>query len=64
MVRTRGMEDVPKSSQRGAGDNLPPPPTLAQAIAAMMESREEQTELMHLLVQNTARQGGQQHNER
>jgi hypothetical protein len=35
----------------------PPPPTLAQAIAAILESRDEQTELLCQLVENSARGG-------
>jgi hypothetical protein len=34
--------------------NLPPPPTLAQAIASILESCDEQTELLRQLVANTS----------
>jgi hypothetical protein len=37
--------------------NLPPPPSLAQAIASILESRDEQTELLRQLVANSARGG-------
>jgi hypothetical protein len=34
------------------GGHSSPPPTLAQVIASIRESRDEQTELLHLLVTN------------
>jgi hypothetical protein len=34
-----------------------PPPTLAQVIASIRESRDEQTELLHLPVTNSNRDG-------
>jgi hypothetical protein len=37
--------------------NLPPPPSLAQTIASILEYRDEQTELLHQLVANSARGG-------
>jgi hypothetical protein len=37
--------------------NLPPPPSLAQAIASILVSRDEQTELLHQLMANSARGG-------
>jgi hypothetical protein len=36
-----------------SGGHLSPPPTLAQVIASIRESREEQTELLCLLVTNS-----------
>jgi hypothetical protein len=49
--RRAGAEDA-----QGNG-NPPPPPTLAQAIASMLESRDEQIELLQQLVANSARGG-------
>jgi hypothetical protein len=43
-------------SAQGNG-NLPPPPSLAQAIALIRESWDEQTELLRQLVDNSARGG-------
>jgi hypothetical protein len=37
--------------------NLPPPPSLAQAIASILESRDEQTELLRQLIANSTRGG-------
>jgi hypothetical protein len=37
--------------------NPPPPPTLAQAITSILESHDEQTELIWQLVANSARGG-------
>jgi hypothetical protein len=37
--------------------NLPPPPTLSQAIASIVESRDEQTESLQQLAANSARGG-------
>jgi hypothetical protein len=43
---------------RPAHPNVPPPPpTLAQAIAGILESRDEQTKLLHHLMENSARGG-------
>jgi hypothetical protein len=51
MVNTR-------NGARPAHPNVPPsPPTLAQAIAAVLESRDEQTELLRQPVENSARGG-------
>jgi hypothetical protein len=41
-------------SAQGNG-NLPPPPSLAQAIALIRESRDEQTELLRQLVEKCSR---------
>jgi hypothetical protein len=51
-VNTHNERADPESSQAN-GPIPPPPPTLAQAIAYIMESREEQTELLRLLVNNS-----------
>jgi hypothetical protein len=40
-----------------SGGRSSPPPTLTQVIASIRESREEQTELLHLLVTNSNRDG-------
>jgi hypothetical protein len=37
--------------------NLPPPPSLAQAIASILDSRDVQTELLHQLMANSASGG-------
>jgi hypothetical protein len=44
MVNTRNVRNGAENSQ-GNG-NPPPPPSLAQAIASILESRDEQTELL------------------
>jgi hypothetical protein len=44
MVNTHNMRNGAENSQ-GNG-NPPPPPNLAQAIASILESRDEQTELL------------------
>jgi hypothetical protein len=43
-------------SAQGNG-NLPPPPSLAQEIASILESRDEQTELLHQLMANSTHGG-------
>jgi hypothetical protein len=49
------------NTRNGAGaahpNGPPPPPTLTQAIAAILESRDEQTELLHQLMENSAHGG-------
>jgi hypothetical protein len=55
MVNTHNIRAGAKNSQ-GNG-NPPPPPSLAQAITAILESRDEQTELLQQLVANSARGG-------
>jgi hypothetical protein len=55
MVNTRNVRTGAENSQ-GNG-NLPPPPSLAQAIVSILESRDEQTELLRQLVANSARGG-------
>jgi hypothetical protein len=55
MVNTRNVQNGAENSQ-GNG-NPPPPPSLAQAIASILESRDEQTELLRQLVANSARGG-------
>jgi hypothetical protein len=59
------LDDRMVNTHNGRGDpepahpnrNPPPPPTLAQAITLILESRDEQTELLRQLVANTARGG-------
>ena len=48
MVNTRGRREEPESSR---AREPPSPPSLADAIAAILASRDEQTELLRLLVQ-------------
>jgi hypothetical protein len=55
MVNTRNMQNGAKNSQ-GNG-NPPPPPSLAQAIASILESRNEQTEFLRQLVANSTHGG-------
>jgi hypothetical protein len=55
MVNTRNRWARIESAQ-GNG-NLPPPPSLAQEIALILESRDKQTELLHQLVANSVRGG-------
>jgi hypothetical protein len=55
MVNTRNGWAGPKNAQ-GNG-NPPPPPSLAQAIASILESRDEQTELLQQLMANSTHGG-------
>jgi hypothetical protein len=55
MVNTRNVQNGADNSQ-GNG-NPPPPPSLAQAIASILESRDEQTELLRQLVANSTHGG-------
>jgi hypothetical protein len=55
MVNTHNRRAGTESAQ-GNG-NPPPPPGLAQAIASILESRDEQTELLWQLVASSARGG-------
>jgi hypothetical protein len=48
MVNTHNVQNGAENSQ-GNG-NPPPPPSLAQAIASIFESRDEQTELLRQLI--------------
>jgi hypothetical protein len=51
MVNTRNVQNGAENSQ-GNG-NPPPPPSFAQTIASILESRDEQTELLRQLVTNS-----------
>jgi hypothetical protein len=55
MVNTRNRWVGAENSQ-GNG-NPPPPPSLVQAIASILESRDEQTELLQQLIANSTRGG-------
>jgi hypothetical protein len=55
MVNTRNERARAEDDQ--GNRNPPPPPTLAQAIASILESRDEKTELLWQLVANSARGG-------
>jgi hypothetical protein len=55
MVSTRDGSADAETAQQG-GHSLPPP-TLAQVIASIRESRDEQTELLRLLVINSNHNG-------
>jgi hypothetical protein len=55
MVNTCNVRNGAENSQ-GNG-NPPPPPSLAQAIASILESRDEQTELLRQLVANFTEAG-------
>jgi hypothetical protein len=55
MVNTRNVRNRAENSQ-GNG-NPPPPPSLAQAITSILESRDEQIELLRQLVANSTRGG-------
>jgi hypothetical protein len=51
MVNTR---NVPNGAENSQGNrNLPPPPSLAQAIASVLESHDVQTKLLQQLVTNS-----------
>ena len=62
MVNTRGRRDDPESSNVAPDRTQQPPPpmTLADAIAVLIASSTEQTELLRLLAQNGNRQRGHQ----
>jgi hypothetical protein len=55
MVNTRNRWAGAENAQ-GNG-NLPPPPSLAQAMTSILESRDKQTKLLHQLLANSARDG-------
>jgi hypothetical protein len=55
MVNIYNVRNGAENSQ-GNG-NPPPPPSLAQAIASILESRDEQTELLRQLIANSTRGG-------
>jgi hypothetical protein len=55
MVNNRNDRADPETSR--ANGNPPPPQTLAQAIASVLESRDEQTELLNQLVASSNRGG-------
>jgi hypothetical protein len=55
IVNTRNRRAGVENSQ-GNG-NPPPPPSLAQAIASILESRDEQTKLLRQLMANSTRGG-------
>jgi hypothetical protein len=55
MVNTHNVRNGAENSQ-GNG-NSPPPPSLAQAIASILESHDEQTELLRQLVANSTHGG-------
>jgi hypothetical protein len=55
MVNTRNVRNGVGNSQ-GNG-NPPPPPSLTQVIASILESRDEQTELLRQLIANSIRSG-------
>jgi hypothetical protein len=55
MVSTRDGSADAETAQ--PGEQSSPPPTLAQVIASIHESREEQTELLRLLVTNSTHDG-------
>jgi hypothetical protein len=55
MVSTRDGSVDTETAQPGGHSS--PPPTLAQVIASMRESRDEQIKLLRLLVTNSNRNG-------
>jgi hypothetical protein len=55
MVNTHNGRTRAKNAQ-GNG-SPPPPPSLAQAITSILESHDEQTELLHQLMANSTRGG-------
>jgi hypothetical protein len=60
MVNTRNRRAGAESSQ-GNG-NLPPPSSLAQGIASILESHDEQIEVLRQLVANSTRGGNRVRN--
>jgi hypothetical protein len=61
MVNTRNGRANAEASQAN-GPNPPPSLTLAQAITSILKSRDEQTELLHQLVNNSPRGGNRARN--
>jgi hypothetical protein len=57
MVNTRNGRAGAEGAQGNGNGNLPPPPSLAQATALILESQDEQTELLRQLVANSAHGG-------
>jgi hypothetical protein len=55
IVNTHNVQNGAENSQ--GNENLPPPPSLAQAIDSIFESCDEQTELLRQLVANSTRGG-------
>jgi hypothetical protein len=55
MVNTHNVQNGAENFQ--GNPNLPPPPSLAQAIASIIESHDEQTELLWQLVANSTHGG-------
>jgi hypothetical protein len=60
MVNTHNVQNGAENSQ-GNG-NPPPPPSLAQTITSILESRDEQTELLRQLIANFAHGGNRARN--
>jgi hypothetical protein len=60
MVNTRNVRNEAENSQ--GNWNPPPLPSLAQAIASILESHDEQTELLQQLVANSTRGGNKVRN--
>jgi hypothetical protein len=61
MVNTRNGRAEAEASQAN-GPNPPPSPSLAEAIASILESRDELTELLRQLVNNSAHGGHEARN--
>jgi hypothetical protein len=55
MVNTHNVRNGAENSQ--GNENPPPPPRLAQAIASILKSHDEQTELLRRLVANSTHGG-------
>jgi hypothetical protein len=55
MVNTSNVRNRAENTQ--GNENPPPPSSLAQAIASILQSRDEQTELLRQLVVNSTRGG-------
>jgi hypothetical protein len=55
MVNTHNVRNEAENSQ--GNRNPPPPPSLAQAIASILEFHDEQTELLWQLITNSTRGG-------
>jgi hypothetical protein len=60
MVNTLNRRSNPEPAHPNG--NPPPPLTLAQAISSILESRDEQTELLRQLVANSAHGGNRAKN--
>src|ERR1041384_3680481 len=56
MTRTGASEDIPEASNT-RGDNLPPPPTMAEVLMQIECNRQEQTVFLRTIAEHLAPRG-------